>query len=43
MTTWSTRSGAEEQLAKIMSALDLLGDSFRKQDYKIEELEVDPK
>ena len=41
-TTWSTRSGAEEEMQRIMSALDILRLTYRKQDYKIDEVEVDP-
>ena len=40
MTTWSSRSGAQEQLRKVHSACYILG---HKQSYAIKEVEVDPK
>ncbi len=42
ITTWSSKSGAERELTKIMTALDTLDLNYRKQDYTIKEVEVDP-
>ena len=44
MTTWSTRSGAEEQLKRLKAAARILGDSYLYRDkWSIQEVEVDPK